>query len=535
MNAFVHHHQHAIAFAYRCFDRILLNASIRALYFPGSIVSFLRDRRGAKALTPAYFRAISSDYHTWLQEEVGRQGLTLAEPPPEVRRHEWVEPYYRQLGDRPGVAVILKCREGARVAVSYPKQGNHIELVWRFVNLYYFYLQDDQLGRFFLRLCPYFPFPAQVCLNGHEWLARQLRAQGIAFRKDDNALLACDDPARLQELADAFGPGHIRAAVEPWLARWLPYFTERERAQGYRHGLFVGQVEYCDNLVFHREAALDRLFGRLLDANRAVGTPARLAVVFGRSRFRPDARTARTEVKVTRLKTTMLRTGFGQTSLKQYVKERVLLRTETTCNQLQDLSLPKEVQNLPRLREVLGGSNDRYLEAQQDVLASYVDRGQLQQLRQPTVSASGRRTPGLRLDDPRLLAVLQALTAFAHLVAKGCFRTADLLPDVQRFLGKPAYKLSQLRYDLAKLRGKGLLERLRGTQRYRLGAEGYRLAVLYQKLYHRLYTPLTAAILEPVAADNLIAGSRKAKLDRLYEAVDKALRRLSEGVGVSAA
>ena len=90
---------------------------------------------------------------------------------------------------------------------------------------------------------------------------------------------------------------------------------------------------------------------------------------------------------------------------------------------------------------------------QQDVLETFVDRGQLQELRQATVSASGRRTPGLRPHDPRLLAVLQAVLCFMHVAGKGCFKTAALLTHVQNALGNPAYKLSQLRYDLGKLRG----------------------------------------------------------------------------------
>jgi hypothetical protein len=268
------------------------------------------------------------------------------------------------------------------------------------------------------------------------------------------------------------------AAVEPWLARWLAYFPPQERALGYRHRLFVAQAEYCHNLVFHRQAALDRLFSRLLDSNRAIGRPEKLAVIFGRPNFRADTRTGQTEVMVTRLKTTVLKTGFGGTSLGQYVKGRALLSTETTCHRLADLSLPKDIQNLPKLRQVLGGSNERYQDVQREVLASPIDRGQLERLRQPTVTAAGRRTPGLRLDDARLLAVLQALTGFAYLVGQGCFRTADLLGDAQRALDRPGDQLSQLRYDLAKVRGKGLARRLPGTQRYRLSGEGYRLAVL---------------------------------------------------------
>ena len=129
-------------------------------------------------------------------------------------------------------------------------------------------------------------------------------------------------------------------------------------------------------------------------------------------------------------------------------------------------------------------------------------------------------------------ALLRYATA-AVLAALICV-ALTLLPDVQRTLEAPSYRLSPLRYDLAKLRGKGLVHRVTGTQRYEVTSEGYRLAVLYQKLYHRLYGPLTASTLEPVAADNRVPGARKAKLDRLYEAVDKALRQLSAGVGIAA-
>ena len=89
-----------------------------------------------------------------------------------------------------------------------------------------------------------------------------------------------------------------------------------------------------------------------------------------------------------------------------------------------------------------------------------------------------------------------------------------------------------LDHDLAKLRGKGLVTRLDGTQRYQLSAEGYRIAVLYQKLYHKLYAPLTAAMVDHVCEDDTIAKRRKTKLDRTYEKVDDALHELSHQVGL---
>jgi hypothetical protein len=119
-------------------------------------------------------------------------------------------------------------------------------------------------------------------------------------------------------------------------------------------------------------------------------------------------------------------------------------------------------------------------------------------------------------------------------VGKGCFRTKDVLGDVQKALGQPQYTLAQLRYDLSKLRGKGVVERLPGKQAYRLSVAGRRLAVLYLKLYQRLYAPLTAAAREPVPADHEVLNNRRSVLDRLYVAVDQALDRLATHLGLAA-
>jgi hypothetical protein len=85
---------------------------------------------------------------------------------------------------------------------------------------------------------------------------------------------------------------------------------------------------------------------------------------------------------------------------------------------------------------------------------------------------------------------------------------------------------------LAKLRGKGLVERIAGTQAYRLPPEGYRIAVLYLKLFHRIYAPLTAGTLDPVPWDDRLPPEQQASLDHLYAAVDHALNQLFESVGV---
>jgi hypothetical protein len=535
MNAFIEHHQQAIRFDYSCFDRILLNGVIQVLQNPACGVGFLKEKRQATRVTPASFRAISTDYHHFVQALAGQRHAEIVQPPKGVPREEWVEPFYQKLQGRSGIAVILKSRENARVAVSFPREGNHVELRNRFVQQSYFYLQDPDFGRMFLRICPSFPFSARVCLNGHEWLACRLREEGIAFPQCANAFRTCADPARLQERADRFSPADIEACAHRGLAQLVPFFTDRERRhQGFGYRLFVSQVEYGTNLIFERHAALVRLHERLLDLNRSIGHPDKIAVIFGRRITKHTDAGLKTQVRDHDLGQAVIRSEYKSSSIKQSARDHLVLRTETTSDHTPDLGVNKGVEHLPELRQTMATANDRYLDVQQDVLETFVDRGQRERLRQPTVSPSGRRTPGLKLDDPRLLAVLQALTCFALLAGRGRFRTTDLPATAAEALGKTteSYTLGQRRYDLAKLRGKGLVERVAGTQSYRLPTQGYRSAVLYLKLFHRIYAPLTAGIREPVPWDDRLPPQRRALLDRLSAAVNRDLNRLFESVGV---
>jgi len=72
---------------------------------------------------------------------------------------------------------------------------------------------------------------------------------------------------------------------------------------------------------------------------------------------------------------------------------------------------------------------DNYHNVQQDILETFVDRGQLRQLAQPTVLPNGRRIPGLKLDHPRLLALMHALVRFCHIAAQNTFSTAEIYAD----------------------------------------------------------------------------------------------------------
>jgi hypothetical protein len=234
----------------------------------------------------------------------------------------------------------------------------------------------------------------------------------------------------------------------------------------------------------------------------------------------------------------VMRTHYQSGILKQYVRDRYLLRTEPASNNIfKDYGIPKAVENLPRLRTTMHEVADRYLNVQQDTLETFVDRGQLQHLHAPTVLPNGKRIPGLKLDHPRQLAVMQALVRFSHIAAASTFTTKELHAQAAKALevSMTDYTLGSLRYDLSKLRAKRLVEKLPHSRRYRLLSDGYRICIDYLKLFEKLYAPLTAGILQPCPADDRMAPERTTQLDRLYRAVVTALDDLMEAVGLKAA
>jgi hypothetical protein len=260
-------------------------------------------------------------------------------------------------------------------------------------------------------------------------------------------------------------------------------------------------------------------------------------VIFGRRISKHYRGKLQTEIEDMDLPNPVIRSHYGNGFIKQYVRDHLMLRTEAASNNVNDYGVNKSVENLPLLRNALAAINDNYLNVQQDILETFIDRGQLRKLAEPTITPTGKRIPGLKLDHPRQLALMHALVRFAHIAGGNTFTTAELYPPVLAALGCPAerYTLASLRYDLAKLRAKGLVAKLPGSRRYQLLPQGYSICLVFLKLFERVYAPLTAGLLSPVSADRQIGQQKRSQLDRLYQRVVDDLNALVRAVGLKAA
>src|SRR6266705_2181802 len=501
MNAFYEHHQNSIRFGYRCFDRILLNGLIQPFQQPERVVGFFSTYRDQYPVSRDLLRHIAEQFQNTVKNRSEKWNAPILEAP-EGRRDDFVEPYFRHA--RPDqLVVILKAREPARIltAIGNKKDDRwHLQMAQRWVVQYNFYVNDERWGRMFVRICPYLPFSARVCLNQHHWLALRMRQEGIDFQQCTNAFLKCSNPARLQELADSLTPRDLLNCGQKWLAAFTPFITDKERKHaGCQHRLFFSQVEYCDNLIFHRRAAVDELTQRLLDLNRTIGQPKKITMIFGRKVTKEYKGKLQTVIEDLDLPNPVIRSHYGHGFAKQYVRDDRLLRTEPATNSVYDYGVNKDVENLPRLRDRMSEIIDNYHNVQQDILKTFIDRGQLRRLAEPTILPGGRRIPGLKLDHPRQLAVMHSLVRFSNIAAGSTFTTSEVYAPALDALGSNAsrYSLSSFRYDLSKLRAKGLVERIPHSRRYRLVGKGYSVCVIFLKLFERIYAPLTAGLRKP--------------------------------------
>ena len=539
MNSFYEHHRDSIDWHYRCFDRILLNGLIQPFQQPERVVGFFNTYRQLYPVTRYTLRTIADQFQQWVKERAGKRNIPIVDAP-DGRRDEFVDPYFERAKPN-SIVVIIKGREPARIMIAIgDKVANrwHLQIAKRWVVQYNFYINDRNWGRMFVRMCPYLPFSARICLNQHHWLAIRLSENGIRFKQLANAFLKCAAPDRLQALANSLTPQDLLTCGQKWLAQLTPFFSAREREEaGCRHRLFFSQVEFCDNLVFRRRSALDNLGERLLDANRTIGQPKKITMIFGRRITKHYRGKLQTEIEDMDLPNPVIRSHYGSGFIKQYVRDHLILRTESASNNVKDYGVNKSVKNLPVLRERLSAINDNYLNVQQDILETFVDRGQLRKLAEPTITPTGRRIPGLKLDHPRQLALMHALVRFAHIAAGNTFTTAEIHPAVIEALGCPPelYTLGSLRYDLSKLRAKGLVAKLPNSRRYQVLPHGYSICLVFLKLFERVYAPLTAGLLSPIKADAKLQAKRRTQLDRLYQRVIDDLDTLVQAVGLKAA
>jgi hypothetical protein len=441
----------------------------------------------------------TDDYRNWVEAYARNHKIPVEWAEKGLRKEDHVLPALRRMEKRGacGVYFIFKSMEQGRTfrisVPKYPTQDpNHRILAHqrsRFTH-YYFYIRDEVLGPIIVRVASFFPFHATYWLNGHSFIERELERAGIAFHKDDNAFLAVDDVAALQAAADRLSPDVIRKQLDYWTLILGPKFSKKERAQMNLSRFYaIAQIEYCRNFIFKRHFPIHKIFERSCEIGLWRLTANRISEIFGvrlHKRLRGKLATVIDQIEHGHH---VFRAYWKNAFLKQYEKFSRYLRNELCSNNLRDFGLKKGLDHLDAVRRRFQTITDRFAGFQAECLNVHVDFPLLQRLALP-ITMGSVRYPGIKIQDARIIRLLEVLLHGGTTVGGWTARQIHQAVLTTFQISPKTYQLNQLRYDLRKLKGHGLLQRDGARYAYQLTSKGVQVALLLLFFHKRLCGPL---------------------------------------------
>jgi hypothetical protein len=516
-----------VTFELEAIDRMYLNAYVPSLQTGGGFVWFVKTQLGARVPSTMMVAPITERFVQAIDRFVEREGIDLVTFEKGQRKDDVAQQYRAAFTGEEGVLFIGKAQEKASVFRTEKRRdaaGKTYPWIIRSTampNHYYCYILDRDFGPLFIKFCSYFPYPAKLCLNGHEWLKCQLTPRGIPFEPLDNGIRSSADAARVQRIADTLDAAKIDAVFRKWLRRLPHPFAPAHRAAGYRYHLSILQAEFALTQVLDRPVTGRCFFEEVIRENLDLGRPDQVQLIFNRRVSRRTPGRFRTRV-LTEGVVPSLHVEYKKSKVKQYHKEGQALRTETTINDTYDFTIGRALRNLPALREIGFAANRRLLHVESLSHDCLIGEDALDAVTHPIV-VQDQRAAGLRFGDRRVHALMHALCLVA--LAPTGFRHRDLRTHVAQLLGRDpeASAPGPMTYDLRRLRLHGLIERVPHRHRYRITPLGARVAMFYARLYTRALRPVCS--IQP-------AGSPRAQ--RAVDRLDAALAQFLEEVKIAA-
>ncbi len=430
-----------ISWVLSCFDRVIFKGHLpisRASEFERFVDYVLKIRRidFLKILAPEWSERLVEHAKSFAQK-CGRPWVYF---PGDIDKDAWAK---EQLARSPvlhglvGVLCVMEACPTFKLAPGKDRPGFVSRKVPQRVLYYYFV--DQELGLMHVRLQTWAPFTCQVYVNGHDYVARQLKKKGIAFEQVDNAFVQLADPAAAQRCADRFAKLPWPKILERYARRVNPLL--HAELKGLSHYWVIDQAEYATDVRFASKHALAGLFGRLLAFALLTFSPKKIFCYLGRKWHARFDGEVQTHYKSVREPGACIKHFMKRNWLKMYDKLGLLLRVETVINQpgefkvLRDcqhrdgttslgwFAMCKGVGNLHHYQSHALACNRRYLEALAAVDDPTPGYDDLKKLTEPQ-RHQGRSYAGFNPAREQEVRLFAAVLAGDH-IAQG-FRNQDI-------------------------------------------------------------------------------------------------------------
>jgi hypothetical protein len=372
--------------------------------------------------------------------------------------------------------------------------------------LYYYFLDRD-LGLMHVRLQTCAPFTCQIYVNGHDYVAQQMKHRALAFEKTDNAFTQLADPGQAQRIANRFAKLPWPKLLERYARQVNPLLRKELKEVKGGHYWVVDQGEYATDLLFVSKQALAGLYLRLLEFAFLTFSPKKILGYLGRAYHQHFDGEVQTHYKSAREPGACIKHSVKKNGLKMYDKLALLLRVETTINQPGDFKVFREcrhrdgrvslgwyamckgVGNLPHYQSHALSSNERYLQALaavDDPTPGYHDLALLTEAQRQKGRSYAGFNPA-RAQEAKLLAAVLAGDHIAQGMRNRDIR-AELYPVPTNNKREQRHRSAAVGRLLKRLHVRGLLAKIPHTRRWRVTDKGRRIVGDVLRTYRRYST-----------------------------------------------
>jgi hypothetical protein len=532
METFAKLFERFLVFVYHCFDRIVIQGYLPLLSRPAHIVHFFRDVHGQYPITPQVLARRTPEYRGWVEAYARNHKIRMLKAEKGVSKEKCVLPHLQRMERRNqhGVYCIFTSMEMGSTFSSrmprFPTDDPDYRIIRRVPSRYlhyYFYIRDPVIGPLAMCVGTYLPFQTTYYLNGHNFIEIELRRQGVAFRKDDNAFLSISDPKALQAAADKLSASTIEKRLNYWT--WLlgPKFSEKDRqAVNLRRDYSINQIEYCRNFIFKRNFPIHKIFERSCEMGLFRLAADKIAQIFGVRKHKRIRGKLHSMLEKLDHGHHVLRVYCKSLVGRMYEKFSTFLRVEVCVNQMKDLGLNKGLKNLEPLRRKLVAITDRFAGFEAQSLNVHVDFPLFQRIALPVPSGTSK-IAGIKIHDTRMMRLMEVLLHGGTQL--NGWRSADIHQTILTSFGLSSdrYTLTQLRYDLRKMKAHGLLERNGKRYLYRLTDKGTKVALMFVLFHQRVCGPLSNSLFHHRPQESHKPASR---LETAYYKADRAIQQV---------
>src|SRR5947208_13296217 len=205
-----------VTYELEAIDRMYLNAYVPSLQTGGGVAYFMKQHLGARVPSTMMVAPLSERFVKAMERFAETAGVDLVTFKKGQQKDDVAQEYLASFPNDEGVLFVGKAQEKASVFRTEKRRrpdGSTYPWIYRSttpVNHYYVYLLDRDFGPLFIKFCSSFPYAVKVCLNGHEWLKRQLTQRGLAHEPLDNGIRSSADATRVPAHRQHAGCGEIR-------------------------------------------------------------------------------------------------------------------------------------------------------------------------------------------------------------------------------------------------------------------------------------------------------------------------------------